>query len=106
MFDRLDQLEARYEDLGRQLADPTLVQDQKKFSSTAKAHRDLEPTVEKFREYREVQQGIADARAMLADSDPDIKEMAQAELLALEPRAAEIEEQLKVMLLPKDPNDD
>lgn len=106
MFDRLDQLEARYEDLGRQLSDPALVQDQKKFAATAKAHRDLEPTVEKFREYREVKQGVADAKAMLAESDADIRAMAQEELLALEPRLVEIEEQLKVMLLPKDPNDD
>ena len=50
MFERLDQMEARYEDLGRQLSDPTLVNDQKKFQATAKAHRDLEPVVEMFRE--------------------------------------------------------
>ena len=49
MFDRLDQLEARYEDLGKQMSDPTLVNDQKKFQSVAKQHRDMEPTVEKFR---------------------------------------------------------
>jgi peptide chain release factor 1 len=106
MFDRLDQMEARYEELGQQLADPTLVTDQKKFSATAKAHRDLEPTVEKLREYRTIKQGVADAKAMLSDSDPDIKEMAQLELTALEPRLAEVEDQLKIMLLPKDPNDD
>jgi peptide chain release factor 1 len=106
MFDRLDQLEARYEELGRQLADPTLVSDQKKFSATAKAHRDLEPTVDKLREYRSIKQGVADAEVMLNDSDPDIKEMAQLELTALEPRLTEVEEELKIMLLPKDPNDD
>ena len=106
MFDRLDQLEARYEDLGQQMSDPTLVQDQKKFQSIAKQHRDMEPTVEKFREYREIKEGIADAKAMLADPDPDVKEMAQAELDALEPRLAPVEEQLKVLLLPKDPNDE
>ncbi len=106
MFDRLDQLEARYEDLGRQLADPTLVTDQKKFSATAKAHRDLEPTVDKLREYRSIKQGVADAKAMLADPDPDIQQMAELELTALEPRLAEVEEELKIMLLPKDPNDD
>jgi peptide chain release factor 1 len=106
MFDRLDQMEARYEDLGQQLADPALVTDQKKFSATAKAHRDLEPVVEKFREYKQVKQGVADAKTMLAEDDADIKEMAQAELLTLEPRQTELEEELKVMLLPKDPNDD
>ena len=106
MFDRLDQMEARYEELGQQLADPALVTDQKKFSATAKAHRDLELIVEKFCGYRSVKQGVADAKTMLAEDDADIKEMAEAELLTLEPRLAEMEEELKVMLLPKDPNDD
>ncbi|MDE3104496.1 MAG: peptide chain release factor 1 [Acidobacteriota bacterium] len=106
MFDRLDQLEARYEDLGQQMSDPTLVQDQKKFQAVAKQHRELEPVVDKFREYRTVKNGIAEAKAMLADSDADIREMAEAELQSLEPRIPELEEQLKVLLLPKDPNDD
>jgi peptide chain release factor 1 len=104
MFDRLDQLEERYEELGRQLSDPTLVNDQKKFQATAKQHRDLEPTVEKFREYRKIKEGIAEAKAMLAD--PDMREMAEEELASLEPRLEPVEEQLKVLLLPKDPNDD
>src|SRR6185437_4764427 len=106
MFDRLDQLEARYEDLGQQMSDPTLVNDQKKFQAVAKAHRDLEPTVEKFREYRNVKNGVAEAKAMLAESDADMRAMAQEELLTLEPRLAQVEEELKVLLLPKDPNDD
>jgi peptide chain release factor 1 len=106
MFDRLDQLEARYDDLSHQMSDPTLVNDQKKFQSIAKQHRDMEPTVEKFREYRSIKTGIADAKAMLAETDPDIRAMAQEELLALEPRLAQVEEDLKVLLLPKDPNDD
>ena len=79
MFDRLDQIEVRYEDLGQQLSDPTLVNDQKKFQAIAKQHRDMEPTVEKFRDYRSIKQGIADAKTMLAESDPEIREMAQAE---------------------------
>src|SRR6185437_8285929 len=106
MFDRLDQLEARYEDLGRQMSDPTLVNDQKKFQAVAKAHRDLEPTVEKFREYRKLKDGIAEARAMLAESDLDLRAMALEEIAGLEPRLATVEEELKVLLLPKDPNDD
>jgi peptide chain release factor 1 len=106
MFDRLDQIEARYEDLGQQMSDPTLVNDQKKFQSVAKQHRDMEPIVEKFRDYRNLKNAIAEAKVMLADSDPDIKEMAQAELASLEPRLEPIEEALKVLLLPKDPNDE
>ena len=104
MFDRLDQLEARYEDLGRQLSDPTLVNDQKKYQATAKQHRDLEDTVETFRRYRKIRDGIAEAKAML--TEPDLKEMAQEELAVLEPQLGPAEEELKVLLLPKDPNDD
>jgi peptide chain release factor 1 len=106
MFDRLDQLEARYDDLSHQMSDPTLVNDQKKFQAIAKQHRDMEPTVEKFREYRSIKTAVADAKAMLAETDSDIRAMAQEELLTLEPRLAQVEEELKVLLLPKDPNDD
>jgi peptide chain release factor 1 len=106
MFERLGQLEERYEELGRQLGDPALLSDQKKFQATAKQHRDIEPTVEKYREYRQITDGIAEAKAMLADSDSGIREMAQTELAELEPRVGPVEEQLKVLLLPKDPNDE
>jgi len=106
MFDRLDQIEARYEDLGKQLSDPTLVNDQKKFQATAKQHRDLEPVVEKFREYRSLKTAIGDAKAMLAETDADLRAMAQEELAELEPRLEPVEEALKVLLLPKDPNDE
>src|SRR6185312_12390419 len=106
MFDRLGQLEERYEELGRQLGDPALLSDQKKFQATAKQHRDLEPVVEKYREYRKIIDGIAESKAMLNDSDAGIREMAQAELAELEPRVGPVEEELKVLLLPKDPNDE
>ena len=106
MFDRLEQLEARYEELGRQMSDPTLVNDQENFRKVSKAHRDMEPTVEKFREYRKIRDGIAEAKGMLADADPDVKAMAQEELALLEPQVAPVEEALKLLLLPKDPNDE
>jgi peptide chain release factor 1 len=106
MFDRLDQMEARYEDLGKQLSDPNIVSDQENYRKVSKQHRDMEPIVEKFREYRSVKNAIADAKAMLAESDPEIRAMAQEELAALEPRVEPIEEALKILLLPKDPNDE
>ena len=106
MFDKLDQIEARYEDLGRQLGDPTLLADQKKFQTIAKQHRDLEPTVDKFREYRKLRDSIAEARTMAGDADPDVRAMAEEELAELEPKLPIVEEDLKVLLLPKDPNDD
>src|SRR5947209_13412859 len=106
MFDRLDQLEALYEDLGRQLSEPALLSDQKKFQAVARQHRDLEPTVDKFRQYRKIKEGLADAKLMQNDADPDIREMADAELAALQPRLETVEEELKLLLLPKDPNDE
>jgi peptide chain release factor 1 len=71
MFDRLDQLEARYEDLGRQLSDPGIVSDQENYRKVSKAHRDLEPTVEKFREYRKLRDAVTGAKAMLNEIDAD-----------------------------------
>ncbi|HEY4358691.1 MAG TPA: peptide chain release factor 1 [Acidobacteriaceae bacterium] len=106
MFDKLDQIETRYEDLGRQLGDPSLLSDQKKFQAVAKQHRDLEPIVDKFRDYRKLRDAIADAKAMLGESDPDLRAMAQEELAELEPKLPAVEDDLKVLLLPKDPNDD
>jgi peptide chain release factor 1 len=106
MFDRLEQLEARYEELGLQLSDPTIVNDQENYRKVSKQHRDMEPTVEKFREFRKLRNAVADAKAMLTESDPDLREMAQAELEDLEPKLAATEDELKILLLPKDPNDD
>jgi peptide chain release factor 1 len=106
MFDRLEQLEARYEDLGRQLSDPNIVSDQENYRKVSKQHRDMEPTVEKFRDFRKLRNAIADAKAMLAESDPDMRSMAEEELASLEPQLAAVEADLKILLLPKDPNDD
>ncbi len=104
MFDRLAQMEARYDSLSRDMSDPTLVNDQKKFQAIAKEHRDMEPIVEKYRQWHQISDGIIEAKAMLAD--PDMKEMAEEELAGLEPQLEPLAEALKVMLLPKDPNDD
>jgi peptide chain release factor 1 len=106
MFERLEQIEARYESLGEQMADPETISDQQKYQKIAKQHRDLETVVEKYREYKQVTRGIADAKAMMLESDPDLRAMAGEELVQLEEREPAIEEALKVLLLPKDPNDE
>lgn len=105
MFERLEQTEARYEELGQQVADPGLIADQSKYQKIAKQHRDVENVVEKFREYRQVRNGIADAKALLNETD-DIRAMAAEELAELEAREPKLEEDLKLLLLPKDPNDE
>ncbi|HZU10103.1 MAG TPA: peptide chain release factor 1 [Pseudacidobacterium sp.] len=106
MFERLDQIAARYEELGEQLASPEVVSDPQKYQKIAKQHRELEAVVEKYREYKQVQTGISDAKVMLNESDPDIRAMAGEELAVLEERLPKIEEELKLLLLPKDPNDE
>ena len=106
MFERLEQIAARYEELGREMASDEVVNDHERYQKVAKQHRDLEPVVDTFREYRRTKQGIADAQGMLAESDPEIRAMAQDELTQLEERLPKIEEDLKLKLLPKDPNDE
>jgi peptide chain release factor 1 len=107
MFDRLNQIEARYEELTQALASPDIVNDSAKYQKTAKAHSEIVPIVEKFREYKDLKRGIEDSRAMLIDEkDPEMRAYAQDELNKLEARIGGVEEDLKVLLLPKDPNDE
>jgi peptide chain release factor 1 len=106
MIDRLEQMEQRYNDLQAQFALPEVLNDHEKYQKIAKSLREIETPVEKYRELKQVRQGLADARAMLAESDADLRAMAQDEIAALEPRAQALEEELKVLLLPKDPNDE
>jgi peptide chain release factor 1 len=107
MFERLDQIEARYEELTQALASPEIMGDSAKYQKTAKAHSEITPIVEKYREYKDLKKGIAESKAVLADEkDPEMRAYAQEELQKLEPRVAAVEEELKVLLLPKDPNDE
>jgi peptide chain release factor 1 len=107
MFERLDQIEARYEELNSALASPEIVKDSAKYQKTAKAHAEIAPIVEKYREYKDLKRGIAESKAMLADEkDLEMRAYAEEELAKLEARIATVEEDLKVLLLPKDPNDE
>ena len=107
MFDRLDQIEVRYNELTAALSSPDIMNDTAKYQKTAKAHSDLVPTVEKYREYKDLKKGIEDSRKMVAEeADPEMKAYAQDELAQLEQRVASVLEELKVLLIPKDPNDE
>ena len=106
MFDRLQQMEDRYVELGEQLGRPEIQNDREAYHKTSKAYSDLEDQVEKYREYKQINQAVAEARLMATDADPDMASMAQAELDELTPRLEAVEAALKVMLLPKDPNDE
>src|SRR3989440_1021107 len=107
MFERLDQIEARYEELTKALGSPEVIQDSSKYQKAAKAHSDITPVVEKYREYKDFKKGIAESRAVLADEkDSEMRAYAQEELEKLEGRVVKVEEELRVLLLPKDPNDE
>jgi len=107
MFERLDQIEARYEELTHSLASPEIIGDSAKYQKAAKAHSEIAPVVEKYREYKDLKKGISESKSLLADEkDPDMRAYAQEELDQLEGRVGGVEEELKVLLLPKDPNDE
>ncbi|MFP5236123.1 MAG: peptide chain release factor 1 [Acidobacteriota bacterium] len=106
MLDRLEQMEQRYDELQAQFALPEVLNDHEKYQKIGKALREIEAPVEKYRELKEVRRGVAGAKAMLQESDSDLRAMAEEEVAALEPRIAALEEELKVLLLPKDPNDE
>ncbi len=106
MFERLEQIATRYEDLGAQLAEPEIVSDQQKYQKIAKQHRDLQSVVDAYHRYRTIREGIAEAKAMLSEEDAEMRAMAQEELAQLEERLPAVEEEIKLLLLPKDPNDE
>jgi peptide chain release factor 1 len=103
---KLDQIEVRFEDVTRQLADPAVIGDSEQYRKAAKAHSELSEVVSKYREWKHVSSALEQARGMITDSDPEMREMANAEIVGMEPRLSQIEEELKVLLLPKDPNDE
>ncbi|HJQ25422.1 MAG TPA: peptide chain release factor 1 [Blastocatellia bacterium] len=107
MLDKLDVIEKKYEELSAQLGDPETLADQPKYARIAKQHRDLEEVVAKYREFRALDQGIRDTRELLEmEEDAEMLQLARTELAELEARRDKVEGELKVLLLPKDPNDE
>jgi peptide chain release factor 1 len=103
---KLDELERHFEELTAQMADPGVIADGDQYRKVAKVHSDLSEVVSKYREYRHASSQIEQARGMLAEPDADMRELAQLEVERLEPQIAQIEQDLKILLLPKDPNDE
>src|SRR5215510_10953341 len=107
MFEKLEAIERTYEELTQQMTDPAVISDQARYAKVAKQSRELEPVVEKFRELRKLDRDIAGAKELMRDAeDEEMREMAAAELPELEGRRDGVENELKVLLLPKDPNDE
>lgn len=107
MFDRLEDLLIRFEELMGELGEPTVTNNQERFRALMKEQSDLTPLVEAYKEYKKCKQDIEDSLAMLEEeSDEDMRDMLKEELNGAKKRVEELEEKLKILLLPKDPNDD
>lgn len=108
LFDRLQMLEDRYEELGELLSDPEVIADTKRFTELSKEMADLRETVEKYNQYKEVSQRISDDEEMLNEGldDDEMTEMVKAELADSKNEKQALEEEIKILLIPKDPNDD
>ena len=107
MFDRLDDLVRRYEELMLELNDPSIANDQARFRKLMKEQADLAPIVEAYKEYKKCKETVQDSLSILdEESDEEMKELAKEELNEAKARIEELETQLKILLLPKDPNDD
>ena len=104
MFQKLDSVEKRYEDLTKKISDPEIISKQDEWKNYMKEHAEIEPIVEEYREYKKVKQAIEDAKEMM--EDPEMKELAEVELLDNKEKLPKIEEELKILLIPKDPDDD
>jgi len=101
---KLDEMERRYEEMTAQMADPSVINDSAQYRKVTKARSELEDTVAKYREWKTVNENLEQARAM--QNDAELADMAREEILHLEPQLEQIEQALKIALLPKDPNDD
>lgn len=107
MFSKLDFIVERYEALGKEISDPEVIADMDKWRKLMKEHSDLTPIVEKYKEYKTANDAIEEAKEMLADKpDPDFEEMLRMEIEENKERIPQIEEELKILLIPKDPNDE
>ncbi len=107
MFDKLEDLLIRLEEILSELQEPDVANDQNRFRRLMKEQNDLTPIVEAYKEYKECKQTIEDSLQMLEEeSDEELRELAKEELSAAKARVEELEHELKILLLPKDPNDD
>src|SRR5579863_9064903 len=107
LFEKLDQIETRYQELTDQLSSPEVMGDSSRYQKLARTHADLSGMVEKYRQWKEVEKGLRDTKQMLVESeDAEMKQLAHEEERQLLERKEIVQNELKRLLLPKDPNDD
>ena len=104
MFEKLEAIEKKYEELTKKISDPDVIANQNEWRQYMKEHAEIEPIVEKYREYKKTKQSMDEASEML--SDPELKELAEVEMLEAKEKLPQIEEEIKILLLPKDKDDD
>ena len=104
MFEKLELVEKRYEELNSQISDPEIIANTNEWRKLVKEHSSMEDVVLKYREYKETQNNMNEAKEML--EDPEMKELAEEEYYSSKDKLVKIEEELKILLIPKDPNDD
>ena len=104
MFDKLETVEKRYEELTQKISDPEVISRTNEWREYMKEHAELEPIVQKYREYKKAKQAYEEAKEMM--NDPEMKDLAEEEMLANKEAMPKIEEELKILLIPKDPDDD
>ena len=106
MFDKLDFILENYEELSLKVSDPDVINNQKLWQKHIKEMGEMEPIVNKYREYKKAKEAVAEAKEMLDSGDEELRELAKMEIAEYEEQLPQLEEQLKILLLPKDPNDD
>ena len=104
MFDKLELVEKRYDELTQMISDPEVIANQAEWQKLMKEHASIEEVVQKYREYKKVKQDMEEAKEMM--QDPEMKELAEAEFYEAKDKLPQIEEELKILLIPKDPDDD
>lgn len=104
MFENLEEIEVKYEDLTRKISDPEVISNQEEWRKMMKERSDIEPIVLKYREYKTVKKNFEDSKEML--NDPDMKDLAEVEMLESKEKLPVLESELKILLIPKDPDDD
>jgi peptide chain release factor 1 len=106
MFDKLESIESRYLELEKELSDPAIIANQPEYQRLAKEHADLMPSVQTFRKHKELAARLEENRELLSDADPDIRELAQEDSSQIKIELNKLEDELKRLLIPKDPNDE
>lgn len=105
MFDKLESIHHRFLSLEEQMADPEIISDMKRFMKINKEYKDLKPIDEAYHNYKEIKEGLESAEEMMKDKDPEMREMAKVEFDSLTERKEKLDEEIKILLIPKDPDD-